>query len=117
MKDLLAQGSPFGSIEPPGDVARYGLLSEGAIGNFLNVIVKVLVAVAGIYALINFILAGYAFLSAGDDPKKIEAAWGKIWQTVIGLMVVAASFVLAAIFGWLIFGNVDAILYPVIPTL
>jgi hypothetical protein len=76
-----------------------------------------LVIVAGIYALINLILAGYAFMSAGDDPKKVAGAWAKIWQTILGLAVAAGAFVLAAIFGQLIFGQWDFILNPKIPTL
>jgi len=72
---------------------------------------------ASIYALFNFVLAGYAFMSAGDDPKKVAGAWAKIWQTALGLAFSAGAFVLAALFGQLIFGKWDFILNPVIPTL
>ena len=106
----------FGEIKAPKALERFGDVSSGGLGKFLNLILNTLVVVGGIFALFNFILAGYAFLSAGGDPKKIEGAWAKIWQTVIGLLFVAGSFVLAAIFGWLIFGDPDAILNPKIPT-
>jgi len=46
------------------------------------------------------------------DPKKIGEASSRIWQSLIGLLLVAGSFVLAAIFGWLIFGDALAILRP-----
>ena len=72
---------------------------------------------AGIYAVINLVLAGYAFMSAGDDPKKVEGAWKKIWQTMLGLAFAAGAFTLAAIFGRIIFGKWDALLNPTIPTL
>ncbi len=65
---------------------------------------------AGIYALINLLLAGYAFMSAGDDSKKVAGAWAKIWQTMLGLAFAAGSFVLAGIFGKLIFGDYNALL-------
>jgi hypothetical protein len=76
-----------------------------------------LIVGGGIYALFNLVLAGYSFLGAGDDPKKVEAAWAKIWQTAIGLLFMAGAFVLAAIFGQLIFGDWSFILDPQIPTL
>jgi hypothetical protein len=108
----------FGKIELPESVAsKYsGGVEGGAIGTFLNVIMKGLIGIAGLYALINLILAGYSFMSAGDDPKKIAGAWAKIWQTLLGLAVSAGAFVLAAIFGQLIFGDPMFILEPSIPT-
>ena len=77
----------------------------------------ILIIGAGIYALFNFIMAGYAFMSAGDDPKKVAGAWSKISQTALGLAFAAGAFVLAAIFGQLIFGQWDFIIRPTIPTL
>jgi len=65
---------------------------------------------AGIYAFFNIIIAGYAFMSAGGNPEKIANAWAKIWQTLLGLVIAAASFVLAAIFGQLIFRDPNALL-------
>jgi hypothetical protein len=49
-------------------------------------------------------------MSAGDDPKKMAGATQKIWQTFLGLTVVAGSFVLAAIAGQLIFNDWNALL-------
>lgn len=107
----------FGTVEKPDALANFKTVEEGAVGQFLNIIVNVLIVGAGIYALINLILAGYAFLSAGDDPKKAAGAWAKIWQTLMGLAFVAGAFVLAAIFGQLLFGKYDFLLRPAIPIL
>lgn len=107
----------FGNITPPSPLAKFGLVETGAIGNFLNLILKIVIVGGGIFALFNLVLAGYAFMGAGDDPKKMEAAWGKIWQTALGLIFMAGAFVLAAIFGLLIYGDASAILNPKIPTL
>lgn len=106
--------NPFGSIKPPDSVSGD---PASSIGNLIQEIIWILIIGAGIYALFNFILAGYAFLSAGDDPKKVAGAWAKIWQTALGLVIAAGAFVLAAIFGQLIFGRWDFILNPTIPTL
>lgn len=101
----------IGKIPLPGPLAKYGSYEVGLV-QFLNNIVKFLIVVAGLYALLNLILAGYSFMSAGGDPKAIEKAWAKIWQSLVGLLIIAGSFVLAAIFGWLIFGDATAILRP-----
>lgn len=109
--------NPFGQITPPQGIANYGGAEpEAAIGSLINTVVKALIVGAGIYALINLVLAGYAFMSAGDDPKKVAGAWQKIWQTLLGLAVAAGAFVLAAIFGELIFQDPTFILNPTIPT-
>ncbi len=116
--DKLAQVDKlFGRIEPPKELSNFGSIETGAIGNLLNLVLKVLIVGGGIYALFNLVLAGYAFLSAGDDPKKMEGAWAKIWQTALGLIFMAGAFVLAAIFGLLIFGDAGAILNPKIPSI
>ena len=107
----------FGPIDTPEAISKFGSVEGGAIGKLLDLIIRTLIIVAGVYALINLILAGYAFISAGDDPKKVAGAWAKIWQTLLGLAVAAGSFVLAAIFGKLIFGTYDFLLKPIIPTL
>lgn len=103
----------IGKITPPEIFSPkgYGQLNMGLVP-FLNNIVRLLIVIGGIWAFINLILAGYAFLGAGDDPKKITAAWAKIWQSMLGLFFILGSFVLAAIFGYLLFGHPGAILRP-----
>lgn len=99
----------FGNVQPPPGVNKYAA-AGGGLTQFISNIVKLLIVGAGIYALFNLVTAGYSFISAGGDPKKIAEAWAKIWQTLLGLLVAAGSIVLAAIFGRLIFGNANALL-------
>jgi hypothetical protein len=101
--------NPIGPVKPPAAIAKWGIDLDG-LSNFLNAILKFAIVVAGLYALVNLLLAGYAYMSAGDDPKKIAGATSKIWQSILGLAIAAGSFVLAAIFGKLLFGNWDALL-------
>ncbi len=103
MENQIAQ--IFGTVQPPPGVSQYTGLTQ-----FISNIVKLLIVGAGIYALFNLVTAGYAFMSAGGDPKKIADASAKIWQTLVGLLVAAGAVVLAAIFGRLIFGNANALL-------
>ena len=115
---LLSLGNPFGTVVIPDSIkTKFGTSPATAIGKLIQFSLRSLIVVAGIYALFNFILAGYAFMSAGDDPKKVAGAWSKIWQTALGLAFAAGAFVLAALFGQLIFGDWNFILNPTIPTL
>lgn len=116
MKNLLSLATDiFGTITPPAPIA--GVTGSEGIGKLLNMVFKAMIVVAGVYALFNLIFAGYAFMSAGEDAKKVAGAWAKIWQSMLGLAVAAGAFVLAALFGQLIFGQWDFILNPQIPTL
>jgi len=110
--------SIFGQIKLPTAITdKYGSDAGLAIGNLLNMVFKSMIVIAGVYALFNLIFAGYAFMSAGDDAKKVAGAWAKIWQSLLGLTIAAGAFVLAAIFGQLIFGDWEFILNPKIPEL
>lgn len=109
---LAAVEDIMGKVTPPPGVDVYGEIQKGGLVNFLNNLLKLLIIVAGLYALINLIFAGYQFISAGGDPKNVEKAWSKIWQSLLGLFIVAAAFALAGIIGWLMFGDPGAILAP-----
>lgn len=112
MKNLIAQANTniFGQVSPPPGVKEYAGGKLEGLPAFINNILKVLIVGAGVYSLFNLVLAGYAFLSAGDDPKKVTAAWSKIYQTLLGLAFAAGSFVLAALFGKIIFNDPNALL-------
>lgn len=107
----------WGSLSKPEPLRNFADVESGGIGQIINLFINILVVGAGIYAVINFILAGYAFMSAGGDSQKIAGAWAKIWQSVLGLTVAAGALVLAALFGKLIFGPDYNILKPFIPGL
>ena len=103
-----AIADPFAALKSPlaGSASGSGLII------ILNNLIKFIIVVAGLYTFWNIISAGYGFMSAGGEAKAVEKAWAKIWQSLIGLLVVAGSFVLAAIFGWLIFKDPSALLVP-----
>ena len=110
--------NPFGTINLPDEVSvKFGTEGGPAIGNLIQTAIWILIIAAGIYTVFNIITAGYAFMSAGDDVKKVAGAWAKIWQSLLGLAVAAGAFVLAAIFGQLLFGSPDFLLRPQLPEL
>lgn len=106
-------GNPLEKINPSGGYG--GIIKAGSSGgpiNLLNNVLRLMIVIGGIWALLNIIIAGYGFLSAADDPKKIVAAWNKIWQSALGLLIMVISFVIAAILGYLLFKDPRAILAP-----
>ena len=117
MQNLIAVANPFGQATIPVPITTiYGTEAGPAFGKLIQFGLRALIVGAGIYALFNLVLAGYSFMSAGDDSKKVSGAWSQISQTLIGLAFAAGSFVLAAIFGQLLFGNPLFLLQPSIPT-
>lgn len=111
MKKLLANDI-IGKVTPPKFIENWGPFPGAGPVNFLNAILRLIFLAAGLYAFFNLIIAGFQFITAGGDPKGIENAWNKIWQSLLGLIILVSSFVLAAVFGWLLFGDPTAILKP-----
>ena len=90
----------FGNIEAPADNVYFNTNESGG-GLFLLIsnILKLAGVIAGLFFVFQIIMAGYGYISANGDPKKTEAAWAKIYQSAIGLAIVASAFVLASIVG------------------
>jgi hypothetical protein len=108
-------GNPYASGAL--DVAGYvnAGTQGGALIILVNNLIKFSIVIAGIYSFINIIIAGYTFLSS-PESKEIGKAWARIYQSMYGLLIIAGAFVLAAIFGWIIFGDATILLVPRIYT-
>jgi len=105
--DYLAQ---FGTVAPPPGPNKFAGGGIGGLALFINVILRSLIMIAGIYVVINFIVAGYDYISAGADPDKIKRATQRIWQSVIGVVIVGGALTLAALVGMLFFGDAGALI-------
>lgn len=107
---LLAENifGPITNPNPYGDISNPG---KGIVG-FANNILKLVLVGGGIFVFINFISAGFSYIQAGGEPKKLEQISGKIVNSIVGLVLMAGSFVIAAILGQIIFGDATAILNP-----
>lgn len=114
-QSLLANaGEIVGTITDPWGGA-YGTDTQGqGLITLLNNILKTATVLAGIFVLINIITAGYQFMSAEGETEKITKAWSKIWQSLLGLVIIAGAYILAAFAGYLVFGEWQAIISPTI---
>ena len=104
----------IGKISPIAGMPQ-GITTEGGlpgIVSLLNVVLRILFIVAGIYALFNIVIAGIEFINAGGDPKSVAKAWERIWKSLLGLVIIVSSFLIAAIIGIILFGDPTYILNP-----
>jgi hypothetical protein len=90
----------LGGISPPPAISKYitpdGVKGQGLFTFFSNLL-KFAAVIAGLALIIQIIMAGYGFIMANGDSKKMTAAWDKIWQSLLGLLIVASAFILAGL--------------------
>jgi hypothetical protein len=79
---------------------------------FLSNIIRTLTVIAGIWSFINLILAGYMYITAGDNADNVSKAWQKIYNSLIGLVIIVGSYAIAALLGFILYGDATAILSP-----
>ena len=104
--------SIFGTISKPPGADRYGGLAEGGLNNFVSNILALLGVLGGVVMFINLIIAGWQYLSAQGNPQVIANAGQKILGSLIGLLIIAAAFVIASIIGLIFFGDATFLLQP-----
>ena len=78
-QNLIAVANPFGQATIPVPITNiYGTEAGPAFGKLIQFGLRALIVGAGIYALFNLVLAGYSFMSAGDDSKKSQVLGHKL---------------------------------------
>ena len=104
----------FGTISNPLDkFSSYGNLQSGGLINFLSNIVKIIIVAGGVWSFINLILAGFQFITAGGNTEQITAAWKKIYMSLIGLVLLVSSYIIAVLLSYLLYGQPNVlILHP-----
>ncbi|MFA7301773.1 MAG: hypothetical protein WC069_05660 [Candidatus Shapirobacteria bacterium] len=95
----------LGTITNPS--TTYASTSGDGLFLFISNIFKLSAVIAGIILIIRIISAGYLYLSSQGDPKKFQQAGDTITQSILGMVIVASTFVLV----WLIarFTGIDII--------
>lgn len=78
---------------------------EGLEGIFQNIISSLLF-VAGIALFLMLLSGGIKFITSGGDPKKLESARSTLTFAIIGIILVAASYLVLVLIGT-ITGNTD----------
>lgn len=77
--------------------------NKQAAGNLLNnvisAVIGILTVLAGLWFMIQFILAAISWISAGGDKHNLETARNKIFHAIIGLVIVVAAWVIIGLLG------------------
>ena len=113
-----AASDVIGIISPPINAPIFSTTTpqEGLI-KILNVVLNLTLIIAALFALLNFIIAGYNYMFANGDSKKISEANRKILFTLIGIIIIVLAPLAAIILGVIVFGRWDAIINPQFTTL
>ena len=106
-----APANVFGGITPPPGVREYGEL--GIIDFFSNVL-KIVAVGAGLFVFLNVIYAGYLYLSGGGDSNTHTKVRDQLTYSVLGLVLIVASYAIAILVGVIFFGKADYIINPTI---
>ncbi len=81
----------------PNPLPKYPSSQGQGLFAFLSNVLKLVGTIAGIFMIVQLILAGYGYISANGDPKKTSLAWTKIWQSIVGMVIIASAFVIASV--------------------
>lgn len=108
-----AAGDIVGEIVPPTGIKS----NPTQAGSFVSMVIVLIVVVAGLFTLWQFLSGGLDYITSGGDKGKIQQASAKITNSIIGIVIIAASFIIVAILGFILFGDPAAFLSPSIKTL
>jgi hypothetical protein len=99
----------FGTIKSP--ITSYGDVGTG-LPSFITNVITIIFAAAGLFAFFNLMIAGFSYISAAGDTKKIEAATASINMSLMGLVIMVAAAAITGVVSYLLFGSATAILSP-----
>ena len=107
--------SVFGQIAPPPGVAAYDKAAGGmGLILFLSNLIRIVTIAGGIFVMINFLYAGWIYLSSSGDVAAHKKAADTVVYSVIGLAIIVGSYAAAALAGLIFFGDAKFIISPTI---
>jgi len=86
-----------GRICPPGAICIQNPLCAQTFDQLINAIIDFIYKIAFAIAPLMIIIAGFYFVTAGGDPKRVETAKNIILYTCIGLAVILLAKGLVAL--------------------
>ena len=108
--NFLAQSgvpiAPTGGLHGPGPTVPTDSTGVGeSVAHLVSVVIGLFTLVAGLWFLIQLILGGYAYMSAGGNKEKAQAASQKITQALTGLVIVILAIFVVNLLGYIL--NID----------
>ncbi|GIK84471.1 MAG: hypothetical protein BroJett025_10930 [Patescibacteria group bacterium] len=81
---------------------------------FISNMIRLIIILGGVWALLNIILAAFAYLTGGGKPDTHSKVSSRFTMSVIGLLLMIVSYSIAALIGLLFYGEASYILTPTI---
>lgn len=89
-----------GGLGPFGQkTASSGTAALSQIAGLISGIIGFMTIAAGIWFMFEMLFAGYEWISAGGDAKKLEGARQRITHGFMGLLIVVGAWAILAITG------------------
>lgn len=109
IEPVLASANSFvGNVQVPSGVPS----TTARINPFISGIIRFIIVIAGLFALWNLLMGGLGMITGAGDKGKIQEAQNKIFMSVLGLVIIAASFLIIGIVSKLLFNDFTFILDP-----
>lgn len=103
MRSLALSIEQFGNIEVPPGVPSGGLFDTGQ--NMVQLALNLIFILAIVLAIVFIIFSGIQWILSGGDKQKVQAARNRLIYTIIGFLVIAASFLIVRTIITLLGGN------------
>ena len=81
--------------------------TDVTIGQIITNILPYVFWITGILLLVYLLMGGLQLMFAAGDPKKVQGAWGKITNAVIGFVIIFVAYWVTKLIGQVF--NIDAI--------
>ncbi len=106
--------SIFGQVSPPPGVAAYDTKSGGSIGliAFISTMIQAFTVIAGLFVLMQILLARWTYITANGDSAAHGKVRERLTMSIIGIMIIVASYTVAGIIGFIFFGDASFIINP-----
>jgi len=101
LTSLLAQ-VPLGNIEGIGNLGTGSFGGSSSYSRFSDLIsrtIGLLTIVAGVWFLVQLIMGGYSWISAGGDKQAMQNAQKKVTNALIGMLVTILAYTIAGVLG------------------
>ncbi len=96
MKNLLSFSIPGYTITPPATVPTGGLGAGENGQKALQVGLELLFIVGIVLSIVLVIFSGIQWILSGGDKEKIQSARNRLVYSIIGLIIIVASFFIAS---------------------
>ncbi len=88
---------PVFALAQPFPIPTGGPVDEGTASGVVLRIIEILLAVAGLVAVVFLIIGGFRYITAGGNEETAEAAKKTITNAIIGVVIVILAFVIVRV--------------------